>query len=416
MKIWLINPYGPIPGEGWRDYSFTIAGTALAQAGHEVTWWTSNFSHHFKRHRSVGWETRRVSDGFDIRLVPTPGYKRNIGLGRIIRDVIFAFRTHQAAKHDGRPDAIIYAENPLTFGFAGPSLARVHDTVLIYDQMDLWPELIVNAMPRKLRPLFNFILLPVFLRRKQVYARLDGAFALAKPYLDAIISECPSVGKKPTTVIYNGIDVGRFKRQMTSASIVPAFIRRPSDQVVAIFAGSLGPSYDIPTLLDVCRRMQRHRNFTILIAGDGPLAQAVRDASADVTNLKFLGKLSPDVLARTYAECDIGLCAYSSTSNVEMPDKFYDYSAAGLAIINSLSGEVASLIQNERLGLKYRAGDADSLYSALIELEKDPSLLRTFKENSLVAGWRFDANQQYGNLASFVERVATEKTRATAPV
>ena len=48
MKIWLINPYGPIEGENWRDYRFNQFGKYLANQGHEVIWWTSNFAHHLK--------------------------------------------------------------------------------------------------------------------------------------------------------------------------------------------------------------------------------------------------------------------------------------------------------------------------------------------------------------------------------
>ena len=28
MKIWLINPYGTLPGEGWRDWRFTMLADA----------------------------------------------------------------------------------------------------------------------------------------------------------------------------------------------------------------------------------------------------------------------------------------------------------------------------------------------------------------------------------------------------
>jgi hypothetical protein len=39
--IWLFNPYGPIPGEAWRDYRFTMIAETLAAEGHHVIWWTA---------------------------------------------------------------------------------------------------------------------------------------------------------------------------------------------------------------------------------------------------------------------------------------------------------------------------------------------------------------------------------------
>ena len=75
MRVWLINPYGPIPGEGWRDYRFTLAARALAARGHDVTWFTAAFDHHTKRMRTA------APPG--IELIETPAYSRNISLARL---------------------------------------------------------------------------------------------------------------------------------------------------------------------------------------------------------------------------------------------------------------------------------------------------------------------------------------------
>lgn len=55
MNIILINPYGPIPipEEKWREYRFTIIGNYLSSLGHNVTWYTSSFSHHFKNNDPI---------------------------------------------------------------------------------------------------------------------------------------------------------------------------------------------------------------------------------------------------------------------------------------------------------------------------------------------------------------------------
>ena len=53
----------------------------------------------------------------------------------------------------------------------------------------------------------------------------------------------------------------------------------------------------------------------------------------------YLGKLKPESLSYLYNKSDVGLSIYTEISNVEMPDKFYDYTAAGLPVINSLKKE-----------------------------------------------------------------------------
>ena len=56
----------------------------LVRAGHRVVLWSSAFHHQGKRHRSTTSQRIRVSDRLEIRLIPSRGYTRNIGLGRLV--------------------------------------------------------------------------------------------------------------------------------------------------------------------------------------------------------------------------------------------------------------------------------------------------------------------------------------------
>jgi glycosyltransferase involved in cell wall biosynthesis len=409
MKIWLINPYGPVPSESWRDYCYTMMGQALAAAGHDVIWWTSNFSHHFKKFRSSGWEDVPAGDRFTVRLVPTTGYQKNVGLGRIWRDMVFAFRTYRRGKSLPAPDCIVFSESPLTFGFAGQRLAKFHGCPVIFHQMDLWPELIVNAFPLASRPLVNWMFGPVYRSRRHVYRQLSAASGLASPYLDVVLREAPQLRIRPHAVIYNGIDVRAFRAmmQMPIEWEVPLPVKQPSD-VWAVFAGSLGPSYDIPTLIEAALRLEGSASpLHIVIAGDGPLRRAVEQRCADPTNtrLHYLGKLAPRQLAALYRVCDIGLCAYSSRSNVEMPDKIYDYTAAGLAVINSLNGEVREVIARNEIGLAYDAGNTDDLLRQLNVLGSDVALMKRLAANSAKIGLEYDKRTQYAKMTELIARL-----------
>lgn len=56
-----------------------------------------------------------------------------------------------------KPDLILYSESPLSFGYAGYKLAKKLSIPVIYDQMDLWPELIINSFPKNAK-FFNIAL------------------------------------------------------------------------------------------------------------------------------------------------------------------------------------------------------------------------------------------------------------------
>lgn len=413
MKVWLINPYGPLPNEAWRVYCYTLIAHALRDQGHEVIWWTSNFAHHFKKWRSKGWHDLVVTEGFTIRLVPTIGYKKNIGIGRLLRDVIFAFRAYRKGKLESSPDCIITSESPLTFGYSGFKLAQHHKCPIIFHQMDLWPELIIDAFPHFFKPLVRLFFKPIFLSRRKVYSRLDGSSALAASYLNEIFKVNSVLVKKPHDVIYNGIDVQEFRSKMQSGnhSNHSIFPKKQTSDIWAVFAGSLGPSYDLDTLCEAAKFLKDNCDpIKIIIAGDGPRKDFIRSVSnSEQCNLHYVGQLNPDELATLYSLADIGLCAYSSSSNVEMPDKIYDYTAAGLAVLVSLRGEVRDVVHDNRIGFSYEPGSVDDFLSKIKMMTYSPANLAEMKERSWNLGQSYDAKAQYKKMVELVNIVCQVK-------
>lgn len=412
LRIWLFNPYGPLPDEGWREYSYVTIGSTLAAAGHDVTWWTSNFSHHFKTFRSGSWEDRVLPSGLTVRLVPTPGYRRNIGPGRFWRDIVFGWRAYRRGRTLPQPDVVFTSEPATMGGLAGTRLATKTGATLFYDQMDLWPELIVQSLPPKLQSIGHRLFAPIYCVRRTMFRKLDGAMALAKPYLTSVLNELPAGRTIPSLVVYNGIDVPSFRAVMEQPlpNELASSFDRPG--LKAIFAGSLGPSYDVGPMIDAaCAMEQSGSQTTIYIAGDGPERPRVEAAAAICSNLVYLGKLPPDQLPRVYARCDVGLSCYSASSNVEMCDKFYDYTAAGLIVVNSLQGEVQNWIEGPGLGLQYRAGDAASLTETLVTIENDPTQAALWRQASWDIGMEFDKGTQHAKLPRWIETVVQEKGR-----
>lgn len=412
MKIWLINPYGPIPipEEKWREYRFTIIGNYLSSLGHEVTWFTSSFSHHFKKQRSEGWKDIQINENFKITLVPTPGYDKNISFGRIFRDLIFSYKVYNH-KNKVKPDLILYSESPLSFGYGGYKLGKKLSVPVIYDQMDLWPELIINSFSKKIQGIMNTLFYPVFRSRKNIYQNLDGFISLAKPYMDIPLDIAPNLKTKPHEIIYNGIDVVEFRKNTKEVDAILQDIlpeKRDGD-LWFTFAGTLGPSYDILNLLKVAKTIQDKnlKNIKFLIAGDGPLKKEVSEFisqnGSDVVS--YLGKLKPESLAYLYNKSDVGLSIYTEISNVEMPDKFYDYTAAGLPVINSLKGEVGGIVEKENVGINYKPGDEKSMYESVLFLAENEGKRSFYADNSEKIGLIFDKNYQIKKLESFIDEV-----------
>lgn len=411
MRIWLINPYGPIPGESWRDYRFTIIGETLAAHGHQVRWWTANFSHHFKCFRSKGWNDLDVRPNFQIRLVPTLGYRKHIGLGRVRFELLFAWRMYRRAMKEPSPACIIAVDPPQTIGFLAVRLARRFGIPLILDVMDLWPEIFVLAFPRWLRPLAPVVLCPLYALRRHNLRQASAVTALCNTYLEMALKEAPRLEHAPSATIFNGVNVGAFRAMNQTSSGVSELAqkigKRPGE-VWVIYAGTLGNNYDIDTLLQAAVQLQQRRSrIKIVLVGDGPLRQRITEFIEvhRLSNLIYLGKFDVEDLIRLYQVCDVGLCAYAPESNVAMPDKAYDYMAAGLPIVNSLRGELENFLRDRQMGLQYIAGDARSLCNALEELASDADRRRTMARNSYNTAMMFDGQTQYRKFLEVLQQV-----------
>jgi glycosyltransferase involved in cell wall biosynthesis len=418
MNIWLFDPYHSIPSEGWRDSRFTMIGEALAEQGHQATWWTTNFSHAFKRFRSESWQDIRVSPNFCVRLVPTVGYGNNISLGRIRFEAMYAWRAYRRALETPAPDLIIGTDPSQIVGYMSVKIAKRYRVPLILDIFDQWPELFELAFPKLVRPLAPFILSPLYLLRQHNLRRADAVTSLCNTYIELAKTTAPKFRLKPSraVTIFNGIDVTSFRSMFPKpeeCSVIASQMGKSPNEVWAVYAGTLGNNYDIDALLQASLELQlRASSVKIQVAGEGPMRVKITDfiKNNQSQNLRYHGALAPKSLAKLYRICDVGLCPYALGSNVGMPDKAYDYMTVGLPIVNSLNGELAKFLQEVSAGIPYIAGDAVSLANALEFLAEDPKRRQQMAQNSYDNAIKFDQHVQYQKFPQLISDLMADRT------
>jgi glycosyltransferase involved in cell wall biosynthesis len=106
-----------------------------------------------------------------------------------------------------------------------------------------------------------------------------------------------------------GVDCDRFTSARRTPARRNALLRQihgaPSDTVL-LYAGRLSPEKNVSLLLDTIERLDPNA-FRLCIAGDGPLASAMRQYCdrRNLTNVAFLGYISSrDTLADLFANAD----------------------------------------------------------------------------------------------------------------
>jgi glycosyltransferase involved in cell wall biosynthesis len=220
-----------------------------------------------------------------------------------------------------------------------------------------------------------------------------------------MLRHIPARRQVTSMTVFNGIDVAQFRESMQRIGKLPGLPAKGSGEIWAIYAGSLGMNYDLPTVMEAAALLEKRAAcMRIVVAGEGPLAAMLKAfiRERSLNNLTYLGSLSPDDLALVYKQCDVGICPYGPMSNVAMPDKAYDYMAAGLPFVNSLQGELADYIHAQGIGLPYRAGDVSSLADSLEKLADNPSFRHEMAARSRDCAMQFDRRREYGRLVDMI--------------
>lgn len=405
MKIILINPYGPLPNEGWRKYRNILLGEVLAEEQHDIVWYTSRFSHHFKRNREIEYDTGY--DNFTVELVNSKKYLNNISINRLLFEITFCINLYFRLKKVKNIDVIIATDPPQFIGFLARILAKKYKSKLILDLMDEWPELFEKVFSDYKKNLIKpFVIFFKFLRKKN-FQEADGVIALGKNYLNI----AKSISRKgiPNELIYNGVDVQMMNKWSKDSRFDIENIKQnlKNDNIRCVYAGSLGMqgnNYDIEALVWASTFFKdKNVDFYIAGSGEGKAYLLNQIKKYNLNNLFILGNLSAEKLARLYKFCDIGLALYGKGSNVDMPDKFYDYSSCGLAVISSLKGELRDVIEENQVGLYYEAGNYRDLNDKLSLLIDNRELLNKFKKRSKEIGLNYSIQTQFKKIVSLID-------------
>ena len=101
----------------------------------------------------------------------------------------------------------------------------------------------------------------------------------------------------------------------------------------------------------------------------------------------------------------MGLVGPRAESRVGVPQAACDYAAAGLAIVSSLPGELADLLERHHAGV-HAAPDAASLADAIAALAADRRRLSGLREGARrLAAAAFDRETTYARFADWLEAV-----------
>jgi len=374
MRILFITTYFQ-PDIASTGVLMTQLAEELARLGHRITVLTSVPHYDINRiwdgyrGRIIARERRGNLDIYRLYLY-VPSEKRG-GMGRLVSYGSFNALSAMVGVAVGRHDVVFTPSPPLTNGVVADLLGRIWRSPFVYNVQDIWPDVAVRAgavtSPRAIA-FFQAM-------ERHVYRR---ATALT------VISEglrCNLAGKgvppDRVHVIPNFVDTDFIRplpkpRTFTSKHGLDG-------KFVVLFAGNVGHSQDLKTVLHAALQLADLRHVQFLIVGNG-VAKTELEAHAQrlrIKNVLFMPFQPHALLPELYASSDICLVPLRrGFANESVPSKALTIMASGRPLVASLDegSDIWQLVNRSNCGLCVEPENPHSLAEAIRKLCADAAL------------------------------------------
>ena len=356
----------PRGSTGTRSYEFA---RALVARGHQVT--VICGAHQLSGvdlpyDVSRGWHRGDV-DGIDVISLPLAYSNRDSLFRRGLAYVRFALRSVRLALTLDC-DLVFATSTPITAVIPGLAAKWFRGKPFVFEVRDLWPEL-----PRALGLRNPFLLGGMSLLEFLGYRSSDACVGLSPGIVEGIRARADE--RLPIAMIPNGSDLEVFHPAKRTRLALPGI---GPDDFVAGFTGAHGVANGLDALLDVAQELRRRgdRRVKLVFIGDGKEKErlAARATELGLTNCLFFPPVPKTELGAITASLDCGLMVlrdipafYRGTS----PNKFFDYVAAGIPVINNYPGWLADLIGEHGCGIVVPPGDPAAFADALQRFAAD---------------------------------------------
>lgn len=386
----------------------------LTKAGFQVDLITTTFQHWEKAQRDLKKIQADIDAGeypFGLRFIYEPGYKKNVDLARVRSHKIAAKNLKkmlEAKPEDGKDYDLLYAEIPPN------DVARVaaeygvaHNIPFVADVNDLWPE--AMRMVLDIPVVSSILFHPLQRDAEKVYSMVSGVVGTSDEYRDR-----PFKNQKrnvPKVTVYVGNEIKTFDE---GAEKNKESVAKPEGEFWVSYAGTIGTSYDIRTMVLAGEELIRrgHSDIKIKILGGGPMKDELEKLAKDmkIENVEFVGYAPYDKMAAYLAESDILVNSFVKKAPQSIVTKIGDYLAAGKAMINTcMSPEFRNKVEADGFGVNIMPEDVEILAGAIEDLyNNDEKRLAMGKRAREIAEEQFDRPKAYKKIRNLITELTEE--------
>ena len=388
-------------GNETRGYTrFRKLSEMLVEAGFEVDLITSSFQHWDKSQRDTS-DPCYQGHPYNIVFIDEPGYVKNLDLRRIKSHRVAARNMAAHFAEDPWRYDLIYAEIPPNdVARACAEAAQIAQVPFVVDVNDLWPEAMRMALDI---PLVSTVAFSSFARdARVVYRLLDAAVGTSDEYANRPAADRDQ--DYPHITVYVGNDLAEFDAGVSAHA---GEIDKPANEVWATYAGTLGASYDLETLVRAAAiNTDRAPTVRVKVLGDGPDRAKLEQLAASLhAPVDFLGYADYPHMAAWLAKSDITVNSLVKDAAQSIVTKVGDYLASGNPMVNTgPSPEFRNKVAHDGFGINVDAGDPEALAAAIRRLTRNSSARKIMgAKGRAIAEKEFNQSQSYLEIVNLIK-------------
>jgi len=411
MKVLYFHQHFSTPKGAVGTRSYEMARRLIAR-GHQVTMVCGSYSG-----GQTGLHTDFVSgrrtgivDGINVIELDL-AYSNSQGFfKRVVSFFKFAIRSVGIALTE-KYDLVFATTTPLTAGIPGIFARWFRNKPFVFEVRDLWPEL-----PKAMGVIRNpIILYGMSALEWMSYRSAHRLIGLSPGIVEGIAHR--GVPYERIALVPNGCDLNIF------SSPADPWLPEGVDKshLIAVFTGTHGIANKLDAVLDAAYELKSRGRDDIqfILAGQGKLKPALmqRARELDLDNVLFHDPINKTRLSGLMVSADIGLqvlanvpAFYYGTS----PNKFFDYIASGLPVLNNYPGWLADMIKAEDCGYVVEPDDPKAFSDALEQAADDRKGLEMKGKNGRELAIRsFDRKILADQFVDWLEGAARERRVAS---